>query len=202
MSLALDATQSARIASPARGAAYLVEMDFDGGTQRFTTAPVSLTINGYTYVGLHHVSSISTISESESNSAEKVTIAFSIVDQSMLALSLSGVENYRGRAVRIYLQLLTPQFQPEGAPLRRWTGYMDRVAVTRERPKTDGGGPGSGKIEMACSRAGMARSRNYQGRRLTNTQQQMLYPGDRGLEFLNSLVETPSLWLSKAFQKI
>ena len=200
MSLSLDANGQARISAPVRGAAFLVEMDFDSGTQRFTTSPISLTVGGNLYIGLHHVSSVSSINESESTSAEKLTISFSVVDQAMLAMTLGGVENYRGRAVRVYLQLLTANFQPDGAAIRRWTGYMDRVAVSRQR-STDGGGASSGKIEIACSRAGMARSRNYQGRRLTNAQQQQLYPGDRGLEFLQSLIETPSLWLSKAFQK-
>lgn len=200
MSLTLDSDATALINSNARGAAMLVEMDFVSGTQRFTNAPVSLTVGGHTYIGLHNVSSISTINESEVNSAEKLTLSFSVVNQAMLAMTLGGIENYRGKAVRVYLQLMTPQFQPDGAPIRRWSGYMDRVAVVRTRSTPDGG-DSSGKIEMACSRAGMFRARNYQGRRLTNSQQRQRYPGDRGLEFLQSLIETPSLWLSKAFQK-
>lgn len=202
MSLILDSDSTATINSAARGVALLVEMDFGSGTQRFTTAPMTLTIGGHTYLGLHNVASVSVINESEINSAEKLTLSFSIVNQAMLAMTLGGIENYRGRQVRVYLQLMTEQFVPIGSPIRRWSGYMDRVAVPRTRSDVNRGGDGTGKIEMTCSRAGMYRSRTYQGKRLTNTQQQQLYPGDRGLEFLNSLVETPALWLSKAFQKI
>lgn len=202
MSEILDSASTARINSQARGAALLIEMDFGSGTQRFTSSPMSLTVGGNFYLGLSNVSSVSTINESETNSAEKLTLSFSVVNQAMLAMTLSGVENYRGKQVRVYLQLMTPQFQPDGAPIRRWSGYMDRVAVTRTRSNADAGGNSEGKIEMSCARAGMYRARNYQGRRLTNTQQQQLYPGDRGLEFLQSLIETPALWLSKAFQKV
>lgn len=202
MSVTLDTYAQAQINSSARGVALLVEMDFGSGTQRFTSAPVSLTIGGNVYLGLSNVASVSTISESEINSTEKLTLSFSVVNQAMLAMTLGGIENYRGRAVRVYLQLLDANFVPTGAAIRRWTGYMDRVGVTRTRSDTNNGGDSTGKIEMTCSRAGMFRSRTYQGKRLTNTQQQQIYPGDRGLEFLNSLVETPALWLSKAFQKV
>lgn len=201
MSVAVDSSQSARLAAPARGVAFLVEMDFAGGTIRYTDAPINLTIGGNVYLGFYTLTSATAISESEVNSTEKITLSFSVVNQAMLALTLGGVENYRGRAIRIYLQLLTSQYQADVSPILRWSGSMDRVGVTRTRSSPDEGGGSTGKIEMTCSRAGMSRARTYQGLRLTNTQQQQRHPGDRGLEYLQSLIETPALWLSKAFQK-
>ena len=106
---------------------------------------------------------------------------------------------YRGRPVRLYLQLFTEAFAPVGTKVHRWTGTMEPVRITR---RTQAGGPSSGRIEMPCTRNGMARARNYQGLRLTHAQQQVTYPADLGLEYLQALIEKPALWLSKRFQEI
>jgi hypothetical protein len=176
-------------------------MDFGTGTIYYTNSPIQLSIGGNDYLAGYNLVGVSPLSESESNSAEKVTLSYSVVNQAMLASVLGNVDNYRGRAVRTYLQLMNERFQPDGAPVKRWAGYMDKVQITRESPGKDGGNV-SGKIEMVCSRAGMARARNYQGRRLSNTQHQQRYPGDRGFEYLQNLIEQPTRWLSKKFQEV
>jgi hypothetical protein len=47
----------------------------------------------------------------------------------------------------------------------------------------------------------MSRARNTTGLRLTDAQQQQRYAGDVGLAFMQTLIEQPSLWLSKRFQQ-
>jgi hypothetical protein len=86
-----------------------------------------------------------------------------------------------------------------GTKVHRWTGTMEPVRITR---RVQAGGPSSGRIEMPCTRNGMSRARNYQGLRLTHAQQQAIYPADMGLEYLQALIEQPTLWLSKRFQEI
>lgn len=198
MSLTLDATASARIAAGVRGVAWLAELDFASGTLYYTTAPLSLVISGHTYVGLGALAEVSPIAESEDTAADKITLSLSLVSTAMLAAAIGNVDDYRGRAARLYLQLFDDAYQPAGAPVQRWTGYMDRVQVTRSR--SGGDGASAGRIELECSRAGMPRARNARGLRLTHAQQQLLYPADRGLEYLQTLVEQPTLWLSKDFQ--
>ncbi len=200
MSMNLDSAASARIGSKVRGAVWLVDMDFQSATLRYTNGPLDITTTtGLTYVAYNNLVGISALSESESNSAEKVTLSLSVIDQALLAASIGNVDAYRGRPVRLYLQLLDDRFQRDGAPVRRWSGYMDKVQISRQKSND---GPSSGKIEMICSRAGMARARTYQGRRLTSTQQQQRYPTDLGLQYLQNLVEQPARWLSKRFQEV
>ena len=201
MTVPLDAAATARINARVRGAIWLVDLAFSTGTVHYTNAPVNLTIGGNFYYGFYSVIDISAINESEANSAEKLTLGFSIVNQAMLALTLGSVDTYRGRAVRLSLQLMDERFQPDGAPILRWSGYMDKVQIPRQRSPATGGASG-GKIELLCSRAGMARARNYRGRRLTSTQQQQRFPGDLGLQYMQHLVEQPARWLSKKFQEI
>lgn len=178
------------------GVAWLVEMSFSGGPLRYTTAPVSLTTGGETWLGLGSLSGVSGVTESEEVQSDAITLSFSIVDPALIAASLGNVEGYRGRAVRLWLQMLSPDFAVVGPPVRRWSGLMDRVEIKRS-----GGQPATGSIEMRCSRSGIARMRNAQGMRLTHEQQLARYPGDTGLRYVRTLIEKPSLWLSKAFQR-
>ena len=183
------------------GVAWLAQLDFVSGTVYITTAPQTLTTGGNTYAGLGSLVSIGSLSESADSSAEKITLSLSVANAAMLALGLGNVEGYRGRAVRLYLQLFDEQFTPVDSPVQRWAGVMDKVTISR-RP-ADAGNPGSstGSVDMQCSRSGMARARNYQGLRLTHQQHQSRWPGDTGLQYMRTLIEKPAQWLSKRFQE-
>ena len=200
MSLALDGTAAARIAAGVRGVAWLVALDFTSGTIRYTTAPLPITVGADTYAALGTLAQVSAVSESENANAEQLTLGFTVAT-SLLAATLGNVEGYRGKRARLWLQLFDDAFQPAGAPVLRWSGVMDRVSVSRTRSDA-AGGPSSGRIELQCSRAGMARSRNPEGLRLSHAQQQQRFPGDNGLQYVQTLIEQPSLWLSKKFQEI
>jgi hypothetical protein len=201
MSLTLDGNASARIAAAVRGVAWLVELDFTGGTLRYTTAPVDVTRTdiAYTYTGFGSLAEVSVVSESENTATTELVLSFALVNTAMLAATLGNLDTYRGRSVRLYLQLFDEAYQPVGAPVRRWTGTMQPVRVNRTA-SDPGGGPSTGRIELPCTRAGMARARAVQGLRLSNAQQQQRYSGDYGLQYVQTLIEKPSLWLSKRFQ--
>lgn len=187
------------------GVAWLAEMDFwiSGAlaTQRVTTTPQSMTVGGNTYIGLGALVGVANLNESPDSSAEKITLSLAVANTAMLALALGNVEGYRGRAVRLYLQLFDEAYQPVASPVQRWAGVMDKVNITRKPAMPAASGAGTGSIEMQCSRAGMARARHYQGLRLTHQQQLLRYPGDTGLRYVRTLINKPTPWLSIAFQK-
>lgn len=193
MSLSMDSTAQARVAGTVRGANWLIQLDLTTGTQYLTTWPHDLTISGqvYTAINVH----VSDVSESENSAADKVTLAISIVSTSMLALSLGSLDTYRGRKVRLYVQFFDDTFQPAGDPIHYWTGRMEPARVVRQ-VEDDGS---MGRIEFPCTRAGMSRARNADGIRLSDAQQQATYPGDKGYEYIQTLIEKPSQWLTIPF---
>lgn len=185
---------------PVVGAQWLAELLFSTGTLRLTTGPLDVQASGYTWSGVGALGSISAVGESADGQADKITLSLSIVDSAMLAAALADPATYRGRTVRLYLQLTNEQFQPVGNPVMRWAGVMDRVTIRRDTASTESGAAG-GAIEMQCMRRGFDRSRAYMGLRLTHAQQQARFPGDTGLRYVRKLIEQPSLWLSKRFQQ-
>jgi hypothetical protein len=200
--LTLDATASARIAAGVRGVAWLVDMDFSGGMVRYTTWPADVSSGGNTYTGLGVLVEIAALHESADTAAERLSVSLSVADPAMLALAMGDPATYRGRAAQLWLQLFDDTMQPAGAAKMRWRGYMDKLQISRTPAGERGDGNSSGRIEMICSRAGMARARNADGLRLADAQQQARYAGDTGLRYVRSLVEQPVPWLSKAFQAI
>ncbi len=179
------------------GTAWLVEMEFADGTQRLTTAPVTVVEGGRTWTALGTLGAVSPVSESEEVTGDEITLSLSIVDRAMVAFALGNIENYRGRKVTIYLQLLNEQFQPVGTRVQRWSGLMEKVSIKR---RSDGANGSTGTIEMRCSRRSLSRMRNEKGLRLTPEQWALKYPGETGLRYIRTLIEKPTLWLSKDFQ--
>lgn len=202
MPLIVDGTAQAAIDSDARGVATLVELDFSGGTQRFTDWPVNILTGGNTYLGIGTLVDFRGLSESEDRSARKVDFAFTIVNSTFLAACIGPATVYRRKRARVYQQFMNSAYVPAGAAVQRWSGYMDQVSVDRDAPSSVNDGPGMGKVVIHCSRAGEPSSRRASGLRSTHQQQIERFPGDLGLVYQQKLVEQPSLWLSKKFQEI
>lgn len=200
--LTLDATATARAAAPVAGRHYLVDLDFSTGMVYLTTHALPIVSGGNTYTALGDLVEIGQLSESEDQQRDKLELSLSVVNTAMLAAMIGPATVYRNRPVRIWCQLIDDAFQPAGAAVLRFQGYMDvpRVERTPARPE---GGNATGKIVLPCWRAGQARLRTASGLRRTHAQQmQRTSNADTGLRYTQSLIEVPSQWLSKRFQQV
>lgn len=197
--MSLDSAAQAQLDSGQYAAAYLVDMHFLSGVLRLATLPLaSINAGGNTYNGLGQALSIAPITHSEDGRADAIKLTLGLKDPALLATTLGSVAGYRGRRVRIWLQVFTSTFQAVGAPALEWQGFMEPVRISASAvPKGF-----SRTIEMPCSRAGIARSRNAQGLRVTDAQHQQRHPGDLFCQYLQPLLEEPFTWLSKRFQEI
>lgn len=191
--------QSAVVNSTVRGVTLLVDLEFASGAIYATTFSVPIQANGHTYTALGNVLSVSDFRESEVLATDKLSIKLSLVNSAMLAYVIGPASEYRNRSARIYVQLVNAEYLPVEAPILRWSGYMDKVRITRRTSKTDSS---SGEIELSCLRAGLSRFRNVLGFRMSHAQQQLDFPGDMGLEYTEQLVNNPPVWLSKKFQEV
>lgn len=196
MSLSLDSTAQARVASTVRGAHWLIQLELTTGTMHVTTWPHDLTIGGQTYTAIGV--EVADVSESENGAADKVTLSVAITSQAMLAVALGSVETYRGRKVKLYLQFFDDTFQPVGSAVHYWTGRMEPARIAPE--ERDEGGIG-GRIDFPCNRAGVSRARTTDGLRISDAQHQATYADDKGYEYITTLVERPATWLTIPFLK-
>lgn len=200
--LTLDATATARSQAGVAGLQILAEMQFASGTQYVTTWSRPIAHGGNTYTGLGDLVSVSNLSQSEDQGADKVVLGASIVNTAMLGLLIGPASEYRDKRVRLYGQFIDDTFQPAGAAVEFWGGYMDRVTVERKPAKPQGGGA-TGRANLECIRAGQARMRNASGLRRTHAQQLQRTGGnDTAFRYTQQLAEQPASWASVAFQRI
>ena len=195
--MSFDAAAIAQLAEGEVGIQWLAQFDFLSGTQYWSTFNKSVTIGGHAYIGFGGLLRIGELREGQLTHGDSVTISLPLMNSAMIPLFLGNLEEYRGRDVRLYIQLFDRTHQPVGAPVLRFTGRMQPVSMKHE--KGDGGT--SGTVEMQVSRAGLERSRHLDGRTLTDAQQRAEFPGDTGLRYVRKLIETPATWLSKKFQE-
>lgn len=189
--------QDTLFASRSSGITALIDLEFSSGTLYYTTNSVPVPALTRTYLAMP-ILSVSQVTESQVLSRDKMDISLPIVDSAMLSYTMGPAEVYRGRNVRVYMQPINSQYAPVGDPILFFIGTMENFEIDRRSSKE---GKSTGNIVLRCHRKGMSQFKNEAPARMTHAQQQLDYPGDMGLEYTESLVRNPPVWLSKAFQE-
>lgn len=176
--------------SLAYGALALVELQLRPGTARYTNWPLTVNAMGQSWQGVGNLGSIGQLHESEDGAAEKMTLTLSPVDIGTRALALGNPADYQDRSVRVWLALLDANsLQLSGAPVLRFAGVMDQLKIER-----DGG---KATIKMECRTASYDVRSNPSALRMNHAQHQARHPGERGFEYLTSIIGNPAVWVSK-----
>lgn len=183
MSRGLTSTIKSAAAAATIYPAFLVEMDFSGGAVRVWTGMGSISWNGYTWLGVGDLGGISPISETSEVRANGISLTLSGVDSARVTDVLS--EDYRGRSCKVWLALLDSAGTVLADPDLRFSGVMDQASIE------DNGETCTITMAAESRLVDLQRSRE---RRLTDEDQQNLFPGDRGLEFVAAMQDKELLW--------
>jgi hypothetical protein len=190
--IALSEPQQAELEKAVARPVYFVQLEFANSTQYLCTANVTLTWGGHDWLGFGTVGGISPIEESEGVESRALTFTLNVAQQSVLALAVGSVEEYRGKIAKMYFCPLDESFQLVGTPQLCWRGIMDLMAIGVEGEE--------GKITLKCetSAYGLKRQPSL---RLNSAQHKKRYPNDTGFDYLNDLIANPTTWLSLKFQR-
>lgn len=165
--------------------ALLSEFDFATQTMRLWNGEYTITSGGHEWEPMHGMGSIDGLSVSADQSADNVTFTLSGVDASILASALEETPDVNQRSVRVFLQLFDGDWQPIGAPIGIWWGFLQPPKVTRTAMQDDKGGTQT--VSVSAENAFFNRSRPPSGR-YTDRDQQKRAPGDKFLQFISSLL--------------
>tara|TARA_R110001599_G_scaffold100770_4_gene258094 strand:- start:297 stop:857 length:561 start_codon:yes stop_codon:yes gene_type:complete len=160
----------------------LIEIVFDAATLRLCNRLTTIDFDGNTYSGLGSIGTVGSVSENINLDPEKCTISLSGVDPTALGVMVNN--DHLGRNISIRYALLDASNQIIGEPIVHFQGSMNSLEVLY-------GGEASVEIEAADQLADW--DRIYAGR-LTDEDQQALYPFDRCLAYISRLAKKTIIW--------
>jgi hypothetical protein len=186
MSRGLTTGQTNAIAQPHVAVVPLLEMIFDSGTLRLALNSFDIVSGGNTYVATGPVLSVQKVSESAS-SIEGVQFTMSGLDPAIIALATQ--EPYQGRIARLLKAYVDPSTnQVIGNPLAFFPGRMRSMSISETNSKA--------AVTLTVEHFDAEFDRPWP-LRFSNTDQQRLFPGDRGCEYAEQMTEKSLVWPAK-----
>jgi hypothetical protein len=158
-----------------------IEATFASGPVYVWTGYAAVDWNGHTWQGLGKLVGVSPIEEGTGVEAKGITLNLSGIDVDLLELVLG--EFQLDAPVVCWLGLWSVESGGSGfinSPVVIWAGRMDQPTINISAE--------TATISINCE-SPLMQMNVAVDRRLTNDDQQLDYPGDRGLEFVNGIVE-------------
>lgn len=160
----------------------LAKLEFGGGTVYVNNSPIMLTFGGNNYDGVGNFGGVSKVSETASIQSTSLELSLSGVDPALVSIALN--ENYQGKKATVYLGFLDSDFALVDDPTLIFKGRMDTMPIKLDKESVVG-------LTIESRLADLFRPRVI---RFNNAEQQQLFPGDKGLEFVEEMVEKEIAW--------
>ena len=182
MSRPMTPAQLAAITSPNIQPALFVVASFASGPVYMWSGIGTTVWGGNTWKGIGTLGSVATIEEGATIEAKGITLTLSAMDPTLL----TGItdEFQVGLPVIVYLGVFAAGALID-TPLIAWSGRMDQPTLD-----VDGS---TASISIACENR-LVEMNVAVDRRYTNEDQQLDYPGDTGLSFVNAIQDVTIFW--------
>jgi len=165
--------------------AILASFDFSGAQINVWTGIGDLAWNSLTFSGLGDLGGISAIEETEETRANGLSFTLNGIPSAMVSSILT--ENYRNRVCTVYLALFASltATSPITAPATMFVGRMDQAILD------DDGETSTINLTAESRLVDLQRARE---RRYTDEDQQAVYSGDVGFEYVPGLQDKELSW--------
>jgi hypothetical protein len=140
-----------------------------------------------TYTAVGALGSVEPTTEA-SGSPGGLKFSLSGVPSAMVSLALS--EPVQGRACNVYVAILDPATYRIVDAVLEWSGTLDTMTISEEG--------GSAVLTVSAEHAGIDLLRAVPVR-YTDLDQQRLFPGDRGFEFVTDQADQTIVWPAASF---
>jgi hypothetical protein len=186
--MALSATISALLAGRTVRCAHLVELCFATQARRIWNGSYKITTSdGHDWFGLNKLLGIEGLEHDGDGQSSELRVTVSGADARFLALAISADESeYMGRHIKIYNQFFEGDRTLLDEPQARAAGIIDGIGVTRS-PRD----PNGTRRTITINAQNMFYGRGQPpASYYTDSDQQLRFPGDRGLQYIAALQDT------------
>lgn len=163
----------------------LVKLEYDSGDVLVNSTTRSIVFNAQTYLGIGNFGNISQIDEDTELRAMGIELTLSGVQASLISQALT--EDYQGRDATIWLGYVDSNLDlvdGDSGPFIIFKGRMDTQKINVG---------GEAKIILSVESRFVDWNRPRVSR-YNNETQQLLFPGDKGLEFAEQTTEKTLFW--------
>lgn len=160
----------------------MVKITLDSGIIAVHSALGDIVWAGDTYLGIGNMGKLSEIHEGNSIAPYGIKATLSGIPSELISTVLG--EHYQGRPADVYMALLDEAHELLVDPTLAFRGRCDFADVSL-------GEQAAIQLTIKSRLADWERPRI---RRFNNEDQQAVYPGDLGLEFVAQMVEKPIIW--------
>lgn len=179
----LTPEMEAELAKEVKRGIVFLEGEFDDGTLRLHGGHGDMAWNGFNWLGTGDLLGLSGLPDNVAMASHKMTISLNGLRLENIGLALDQVT--------------------QGSPVRIWNGYLDEndtvipdpyLAFVGEMGEPIINEP-KGTVDLSITVEGAAaRMLDVFERRRTHEDQQIKFPGDKGLEYVTGLQEKDTAW--------
>ncbi len=184
MSRALPGPMAVAIVQPLVKVILLAELNFASGPIRCWTGRGPLNWNGVAWLGTGEFGGISPVDETTEIGAAGLTFTLSGIPSDLIATCLA--DPYRGRSAKLWLAIVDNVDNPTVLyAYQVFGGRMDTIKLA------DTGQTSTVTLQAENRLIDLGRPRNL---RYTDQEQQRIFPGDIGLQYVAKLPGQPIWW--------
>lgn len=184
MSRTLTAAVLAEIGQKTIWPVLIADLETSGGNVRAWSGIGNLVFGGNTYLGTGNLGTIGPVKESgDEIRANAITFQLSGIPSSLLSTALGT--QYQGRPAKLWLGFLDSAGALIADPVLIFDGRMDVMDIDE--------GPDISTI-IVTAESRLADLNRPRIRRYTNEDQEQLFSGDKGLEFVPALQNKEIIW--------
>lgn len=164
------------------------ELDFSSGFFRAVAGTQDVSIGGNLFTGMGGLVGLTTMREPSDLQTGQWAVSLTGIPSDAISIALN--EHYQGRWARVWALILDPtSLQPIPDPIPLIMGRMDQMLISYDEQLAEV------KVTITDHLADWDRPRLL---RWTHEDQQLLFPGDRGLEFVPATAAWNFIWPTAA----
>lgn len=161
---------------------YFLKLEFPSGNVFLNSSDRDITWGGNSYIGSGTIGTLSDIEETAELQANGIKLTLSGIPSTYVSIALTT--EYQGSTATEYLGFLNNDYVLVDDPFIIFVGKVDTMSISLSDTAT---------IELEIENRLVDWERPKISR-FTNEEQQNLYSGDKGLEFVDSVAEKELFW--------
>ena len=161
---------------------YFLKLEFPSGNVFLNSSDRDITWGGNSYIGSGTIGTLSDIEETAELQANGIKLTLSGIPSTYVSIALTT--EYQGSTATEYLGFLNNDYVLVDDPFIIFVGKVDTMSISLSDTAT---------IELEIENRLVDWERPKISR-FTNEEQQNLYSGDKGLEFVDSVAEKEVFW--------